>query len=584
VFFSPSDNPEVLAGYIAAYARETSATIQDEDIPDTSDGAPLRVKGKRTKADLESEAAVAKAKKQKVTKSEATNYENAYAPTPKRKRGKGDTSITNEEVKLALEEMDAEEQRPRKRQPTAKEIVSPMFIVTPVMANRAKEHADKLIAEKKKKSAQYLLERDEKLKAIGQENYDEYYEENISEVKGTAGEAAQDAVKEAQKVLEKNQGTPEAGASGSVPESAAPESTSEADRSEASLSGSPSDHNSAKVTQIPVSPIIISPSSSPLTDSDQDNITFSQRINLLPKPIHKPKPSIRINPTLVGTEHAEVIMGSTIQKSSQPTRLKPLQEAQPSAPAEESEDPEEPSTSDLPNFGSPSNLFSVEKHLGGEFPDIPQKATKSVPGKIDLVNQQLPKPTQQNDPEPTSIQIQTQAQAQDKTIPESVIETVVEESIPVTESEPSVSIPHSELVQNLTLSASDQPSSSSHIQILEQPPINILELEYIEAELLKISTEMQALVQLRRVPTLSVDYEDQWSTLKRKASELINVVSQKCLRIQAAALRRHLRTLHLAEQAKGPLLYLANAPFYSESDYVSREAKVFKMLKQKVLK
>jgi len=95
---------------------------------------------------------------------------------------------------------------------------------------------------------------------------------------------------------------------------------------------------------------------------------------------------------------------------------------------------------------------------------------------------------------------------------------------------------------------------------------------------------MQDLVQLRRVPTLSVDYEDQWSTLKSKASELINVVSQKCCRIQAAALRRHLRILHLAEQAKVPLLYLANAPFYSELDYVSRDAKVFKMLKQKVLK
>jgi len=119
-------------------------------------------------------------------------------------------------------------------------------------------------------------------------------------------------------------------------------------------------------------------------------------------------------------------------------------------------------------------LFSLEKHLGGELIDTPQKATKSVlksvPEKIDLVNQQLPKPTQQNDPEPTSIQTQTQAQAQDKTIPESVIETVVVESVLVTESEPSVSVPDSEPVQNLTLSASDQPSSSSHIQILEQPP------------------------------------------------------------------------------------------------------------------
>jgi len=172
-------------------------------------------------------------------------------------------------------------------------------------------------------------------------------------------------------------------------------------------------------------------------------------------------------------------------------------------------------------------MFSLEKHLGGEFPETPQKATKSAPEKTDLVNQQLPKPSQQNDPEPTSIQTQTQAQAQaqEKTIPESVIETVVEESALVTESEPSVFVPDSEPVQNLTLSTSDQPSSSSHIQILEQPPINILESEYIEAELLKISTEMQALVQLRRVPTLSVDYEDQWSSLKSKASALINVVS-----------------------------------------------------------
>jgi len=46
-------------------------------------------------------------------------------------------------------------------------------------------------------------------------------------------------------------------------------------------------------------------------------------------------------------------------------------------------------------------LFSLEKHLGGELIETPQKATKSAPEKIDLVNQQLPKPTQQNDPEPT---------------------------------------------------------------------------------------------------------------------------------------------------------------------------------------
>jgi len=205
---SKEDNPEVLVEYIAAHAKETSETIQNEDIPDTSNGAPLRIKGKRTKVDTESEAPVAKAKKQKVAKAEATNYDSASAPAPKRKRVKGDTSITNEEVQLALEELDEEEQgsRPRKRQ-SAAEIVSPMFVVTPAMASRAIERADKLIAEKKKQAAQYLLERYEKLKAIGQENFDEYYVEKIAEVKEIAGEAAQNVVKEARKVLEKNQGT-----------------------------------------------------------------------------------------------------------------------------------------------------------------------------------------------------------------------------------------------------------------------------------------------------------------------------------------------------------------------------------------
>jgi len=110
----------------------------------------------------------------------------------------------------------------------------------------------------------------------------------------------------------------------------------------------------------------------------------------------------------------------------------------------------------------------------------PQKAPKSVPKKIDLINQQPPKPTQQNNSEPT---------------------------------------------QNLPLSTSDQPSSSSNIQILDQPPLNILESEFIEAELLKISKEMQDLVQLIRVPTLSIVYKDQWSSLKSKASELINDIS-----------------------------------------------------------
>jgi len=138
--------------------------------------------------------------------------------------------------------MDAEEQRPSKRQPGGVDLVCPMSSVTPTMTNRAKEHADKLTAEKKKKAAQYIAERDEKLKAIGQEDCAKFYVDKLAEVKTIVGEVEKEAVKEAQEILKKVQGTPEAGASGSILESAA----SETERSEALLS--------AKVTQIPDSP------------------------------------------------------------------------------------------------------------------------------------------------------------------------------------------------------------------------------------------------------------------------------------------------------------------------------------------
>jgi len=42
--------------------------------------------------------------------------------------------------------------------------------------------------------------------------------------------------------------------------------------------------------------------------------------------------------------------------------------------------------------------------------------------------------------------------------------------------------------------------------------------------------------------------------------------------------------VHTVEEDPTPLLYLANTPYFPESDYVTREAKMFKLLKQKVLK
>jgi len=136
---------------------------------------------------------------------------------------------------------------------------------------------------------------------------------------------------------------------------AAPESASVAEASEAS----------AMEIQTSDLPFIILTHKSPSSESDLDDIPIDQRMKKLQKPSPQPQ---------------------------QTTSQIPLQVEQSSAAAEGIEDPEDPPTSDLPQCDSPSNLFSLERHLGGEITKTPQKATKSVPKKIDLVNQQ-PKPT-----------------------------------------------------------------------------------------------------------------------------------------------------------------------------------------------
>jgi len=209
--------------------------------------------------------------------------------------------------------------------------------------------------------------------------------------------------------------------------------------------------------------------------------------------------------------------------------------------------------------------------LGGEITKTPEKASKLVPKKTNLVNQQPPQPSTKTNPKPT--QTQTLFSIKQMIIPKFVVE-------------PSVSIVDSEPIQNPTLTTTDKPSSSSSpsIQTLKQTPPNLLESEFLETEMLEISNDLQRLVQLRRSPTLSVAYEEKWATLKTRASELLNSVSQKCIKIQAAAYKHHFSTVHSVEEDQAPLLYLANTPYFPESDYVTREAKMFKLLKQKVLK
>jgi len=104
-----------------------------------------------------------------------------------------------------MEEFDAEEQRLKKVQSRAAPIISPMFIMTPEITKRADEHAGKLAEEKKKKKEQYIAQREEKLKSLGLDSCDDFFVQKLAEVREIAGTVEQEAVKEAQEMLEKIQ-------------------------------------------------------------------------------------------------------------------------------------------------------------------------------------------------------------------------------------------------------------------------------------------------------------------------------------------------------------------------------------------
>ena len=223
-----------------------------------------------------------------------------------------------------------------------------MFVMTPEMTKHADEQIRKMLEEKKKEKEDLKAARDARLKSIGMDSCDEFYMQKLAEVKKIAETVEQQTVKEAKEMLEQIQETSEADAS-----EAALESATVAEASEASAKVI---QTSDLLTTIPTPP-------SPSNDSDHDKIPLGQRMTMLPKPSQQPQ---------------------------QTTKHTTLQAEQFSAAAEGSEDPEEPNTTDLPHYDSPSNLFSLERHLGGEITKTPQKATKSVPKKTDLVNQQQP--------------------------------------------------------------------------------------------------------------------------------------------------------------------------------------------------
>ena len=71
-----------------------------------------------------------------------------------------------------------------------------------------------------------------------------------------------------------------------------------------------------------------------------------------------------------------------------------------------------------------------------------------------------------------------------------------------------------------TTITNDQPSSSSFtIQTSQEPPPNLLKSEFLEAELLAVTAEVQRLVEHRRSPTLHLTYQEQWETLQTEGEK-----------------------------------------------------------------
>ena len=170
---------------------------------------------------------------------------------------------------------EAEEESAKKKQSSDTQYESPMFVMTLAMTMMAKEYADTKIAEKKQKKADYLAAREEKLQSLGLENCDEYFVQKIAEVRQIAGLVEQQAVVEAQEMLEQIPEVPEASESASVAE------VLEA---------------STKVIQTSSLPFIIPTPVSPSNDSDLDDVPIGW-MRKLSKPSPQPQQPQQTTPS-----------------------------------------------------------------------------------------------------------------------------------------------------------------------------------------------------------------------------------------------------------------------------------------------
>ena len=98
--------------------------------------------------------------------------------------------------------------------------------------------------------------------------------------------------------------------------------------------------------------------------------------------------------------------------------------------------------------------------------------------------------------------------------------------------------------------------------------------------MMDLHAELQRLVQLRRSSALTDDYQERWASLKARAFELLDLVSLKCIKIQEAVNIHRIKSVHLLEEDPAPLL-LAYTPFYHKSEYMTREGRIVKLVREK---
>ncbi|XP_024630557.2 transcriptional regulator DEF1-like [Medicago truncatula] len=499
------------------------------------------------------------------------------------KRAKGERSV-KERIKEAAEQLRREEEDPSlKKAQKPVSLETPCFRLTPEQEQMTKEIVANELAKRKHMAELYKKKRDEQLKAAGY-NLDA---EKAAVIASLATEIEEQTVKEGTALLK--QALKAKNVSGAKPS----EPASEATRSEAHPSGISSDPKAKFNVQTFNLPS--SPSSSSSTNSD--DIPLSQRIkHCLPnfKP-SKTTPSdipdydqMQIN---FSQQRIKICEKLPADHFFQPPIIEPLNIQQPetnTTPQKASKVASEAATSEDPQQHQTSTLHNLEKHLGGEMQPTPTKASKTVPEKTVLENQQSNTQPETSTSQEQSVPEQVVSD-QEQNVPEQVAS-----DLPQTNPEQQTeNLNHSPTHNETTPeqhTTSDQPSSS-HTKSIPKPmpiPDTILESEYIDEELQRFSDEIQGLILLRKVPSPSIHYIDQWMNLKaglmKDFTEMLELISEKCITTQAEMLKKQLEDLHSAEKEteEDSLLLIANAPFFPESDYVSRGDRILQGMKRRL--